>query len=475
MNGSGRGQVAGCRVTEHAVADLHRQRRHVQGDSLASPRQRAPARPRCRRLTGDQLGRVSPARTIPTTFFTIQVEPGPGHRPRTHRRVYGRPGCGVLHAGPRSGTWAPDREDHLRAFLGNVADASPRQPRPPPPSSPAGLLLLQGVRPSASASGSLHVPQAQRRRLLPASAFSFGGLGLPALPSVVIRRVMGGAGLPGSRYSGSTAEKLRPRACGGCADPRPRERSTLVIGQVLQDRRLPGRTGRHRGIIARDGSRDDAPATGCSAAVPPRPREAAPGRTRARRTPPSTPGRPAAAPTPPTAPAARPGPPSAVPPRPARPAIRRRPAGTGRSPAAGPEQVQRMCPGDRRQRRRRCDQVTEHGRPFRHGLQQAFLQAQPVLQVPPLRGQRVNPRPHVRTPASDHRVPPPRLQRRLRRGGEARRVALLDQPRRRTSSSHRDPSRNTARKSGTCLLNPPPAVPNRSVNGCGGGRLPAPR
>ncbi len=34
----------------------------------------------------------------------------------------------------------------------------------------------------------------------------------------------------------------------------------------------------------------------------------------------------------------------------------------------------------------------------------------------------------------------------------------------RTSNSHRDPSRNTARKSGTCSRNPPPAVSYRSVN-----------
>jgi hypothetical protein len=55
-----------------------------------------------------------------------------------------------------------------------------------------------------------------------------------------------------------------------------------------------------------------------------------------------------------------------------------------------PQQVQRMGAGDRRQRRRR-DQVPECDRPRRDGVQQAILQAQPVLQVPSLRGQRVNP------------------------------------------------------------------------------------
>jgi hypothetical protein len=84
--------------------------------------------------------------------------------------------------------------------------------------------------------------------------------------------------------------------------------------------------------------------------------------------------------------------------------------------------------GDRRQRRR-SDQVPERSRLRRYRIQQPFLQAQRVLQVPPLRGQRVNSRAHVRPPAGDDRVPPPRFQRRLRRGGEPHRVVFPDQPR----------------------------------------------
>ena len=70
----------------------------------------------------------------------------------------------------------------------------------------------------------------------------------------------------------------------------------------------------------------------------------------------------------------------------------------------------------------------ERRRLLRRGLQQAALQAHLVLERPPLSGQRVQSRQHVRAPADHHRVPPPRRQRHLPGRGGARLVILLDQP-----------------------------------------------
>ena len=115
------------------------------------------------------------------------------------------------------------------------------RPTPPQPPSvdaasracvpPGGRHPLQ--RPLA------HPPQPQQRCLIGAEGLHFGDLGPAPLPQRRAPRVISGAGLPGTR-----AQRI-PAAEPGLGLQQVRDAQphhlALVIGQVIQARRLPGR------------------------------------------------------------------------------------------------------------------------------------------------------------------------------------------------------------------------------------------
>ena len=127
-----------------------------------------------------------------------------------------------------------------------------------------------------------------------------------------------------------------------------------------------------------------------------------------------------------------------------------------------PEQVQRVRAGDRRQRRRR-GQLPERGRPRR----QRPAAARSCRPSGSARGRRCAD--SASSPASTCGRQPattvyrhPAASAASAAAANALASSSSTSSAGRTSISHRDPSRNTARKSGTCSRNSPAAVPNRS-------------
>jgi hypothetical protein len=240
------------RLPEYPVADLHRQRGRVQRDDLAGPAHR---HVHLRSL--DAVGRTVIAGT--GAARPEPLPPGFPQRPESRHRdvrpvllgdVLADQDVLVHHAGPGPVPGLlPDREDRLAYFLGD-AGMPAAGPHPPPVDAPGRALVLpRGRHPLERPLA--HLPQPQQHRLLSPESLQFGGLGPPPLPQRRGPRVIAGAGLPGPR-----AQRV-PAAEPGLGlqqvrDPHPHD-LPLVIGQIVQDRRLPGRTRRHRGIIVRDG------------------------------------------------------------------------------------------------------------------------------------------------------------------------------------------------------------------------------